>query len=114
MNTGPRVVQLDALVPQRCPCGWARRAFADLPGAAASMHLVEIAEDSTAHWHSKTTELYLVLAGEGEIELDGLRQRIGPMTAIYIPPGVRHRATGKLTLLNVPVPAFDPSDERFD
>ena len=37
-----------------------------------------------------------------------------PMTAIYIRPGCRHRAIGKLKIINIPVPAFDESDEWFD
>ena len=31
-----------------------------------------------------------------------------------IKPGCRHRAVGDLTLINVPVPAFDSEDEWFD
>jgi len=31
-----------------------------------------------------------------------------------IRPGCRHRAVGKLTMLIVPIPAFDPNDEWFD
>ena len=33
---------------------------------------------------------------------------------IMIPPGVRHRAIGKMTVLNVVVPKFDPADEWID
>jgi hypothetical protein len=31
-----------------------------------------------------------------------------------IAQGVRHRAVGRMTILNVVVPPFDPADERFD
>jgi hypothetical protein len=31
-----------------------------------------------------------------------------------IKPGCRHRAIGKLKILNIPIPAFDPDDEFFD
>jgi len=37
-----------------------------------------------------------------------------PMTAVLIRPGCRHRAVGKLRLVNVPVPRFNPDDEWFD
>lgn len=60
------------------------------------------------------TEIYVVLEGEGQIELDGQLHPVKPMTAIYIPPGCRHRAIGNLRILNLPVPAFDPKDEWFD
>ena len=33
---------------------------------------------------------------------------------VLIPPGVRHRAVGRMTILNVVVPPFDPADEWFD
>lgn len=110
---GP-VVQLDEVVPVPCPCGQARRAFAGRPGAVASVHLVDIAAAAAVHHHQRTTEIYVVLEGEGWIELDGVRHRVRPLSAIYIPPGVRHRAIGNLRVLNIPVPAFDPSDEFVD
>ena len=37
--------------PTPCPCGSARRAFADLPGSAASLHCVEIKQDSLSLIH---------------------------------------------------------------
>ena len=108
------LAQLDEVPPGACPCGWTRRAFA-LPGeTAASLHLVDIKADSTTHYHKRMTEIYLVLEGEGEIELDGERHPVKPMTAIYIKPGCRHRAIGKLKIINVAIPAFDPKDEWFD
>ncbi len=105
------VVQLDQLLPRSCPCGTTRRAFGDQPGAVASAHLVEIRQDAAVHHHARTTEIYVILEGEGFIELDGERMPVKPLTAIYIPPGVKHRAIGPLRLLNIPVPAFDPTDE---
>jgi mannose-6-phosphate isomerase-like protein (cupin superfamily) len=108
------IAQLDEVSAVRCPCGWARRAFADPEHNAASLHLVEIEADSRAHYHKGMTEIYLVLAGEGQIELDGQLHPVKPLTAIYIRPGCRHRARGKLKVINIPIPAFDPADEWFD
>jgi len=110
----PSVIQLAELPAQACPCGSARRAFRELPGAVASMHLVQISGEAAAHHHEHTTELYYILEGTGFIELDGERVPVRPGSAIYIPPGVRHRAVGKLKLINVPVPPFDPRDEYLD
>jgi mannose-6-phosphate isomerase-like protein (cupin superfamily) len=108
------VAQLDQLSPQSCPCGVTRRAFAGMDGSVASVHLVDICEDSRAHYHQRMTELYVILEGEGEMELDGCRIPVKPMSAIYIKPGCRHRAIGKLRILNIPIPAFDQADEWFD
>jgi mannose-6-phosphate isomerase-like protein (cupin superfamily) len=60
------------------------------------------------------TEIYLILEGEGFMELDGELIPVNPMTSIFIKPGCRHRAVGKMRIVNIPVPAFDPSDEWFD
>jgi len=108
------ISQLDEIPSQRCPCGFARRAFAGAAQNAASLHLVDIHEDARAHYHKSMTEMYLVLEGTGEIELDGQRFPVKPMTAIYIKPGCRHRAIGKLKIINIPIPAFDETDEWFD
>ena len=48
------------------------------------------------------------------VELDGERMAVGPGGAAPIPPGVRHRAVGRLSILNVVIPPFDPADEWFD
>jgi len=108
------LAQLNDLPRQRCPCGWTSRAFAGLAGGVASVHLVDIESDARTHYHKSMTEIYVVLEGTGHIELDGEKLPVRPMTAIYIPPGCRHRAVGRLKLLNLPVPAFDEKDEWFD
>ncbi len=113
---GPRfaLASLDELPALACPCGDARRAFADVAGAPASVHLTDIHADARTHYHRRMTEIYVVLEGEGEIELDGQRFALRPLTAVLIKPGCRHRAIGRLRILNVPIPAFDPADEWFD
>lgn len=112
----PVVANIDSISPVRCPCGWARRAFADVSGAPASVHRVEILTDAKTHYHKVQTETYYVLECEpgAAIELDGKLVPVTVGTAIMIPPGVRHRAVGKMTILNVVVPPFDEADEWFD
>lgn len=48
------------------------------------------------------------------MELDGERHVVQPGDAILIKPECRHRAIGRLRVIVVPVPAFDPADEWFD
>ncbi len=108
------IAQLDEIEPTRCPCGFTKRAFGTPDNQTATMHVVDIQHDSQTHYHKKMTEIYLVLEGEGHIELDGESFPVRPMTAIFIKPGCRHRAVGKLKIINVPVPAFDEHDEWFD
>lgn len=108
------VTQLDALDAIRCPCGWARRGFSDVPGGPATVHLLKIEADARTHYHKRLTEIYVILEGEGFLELDGKKIAVRPMTSVMIKPGCRHRAIGKLTVINIPIPAFDPHDEWFD
>ena len=86
----------------------------DLVDAPASMHLVTINSDSRMHYHKTMSEIYLILDGEGHMEVDDDVIPLRPMTAVLIRPGCRHRAVGKLKLVNVPVPAFNADDEWFD
>jgi mannose-6-phosphate isomerase-like protein (cupin superfamily) len=78
------------------------------------MHIVDIEEDARAHYHKKLTEIYFILEGTGHIELDGKKLPIKPLTAVLIKPGCRHRAIGRMRIVNVCIPAFDPEDEYFD
>ena len=106
--------KLDTIPTVRCPCGEVHRAFTDDPDRTASVHLLSICRDSKVHYHKKGTEIYIVLDGQGHLELDGERVPVQPFTAVMIKPGCRHRAVGELTIINIPVPSFDPDDEWFD
>lgn len=108
------IAQLDEMEAVDCPCGQTRRAFAAPDNPVATMHMVDIQEDAQVHYHKKLSEIYLVLEGEGHLELDGKMIPVKPLTAVFIKPGCRHRAVGKMRIVNVPVPAFDPEDEWFD
>jgi len=108
------ISQLEQLDPVRCPCGLARRAFSSPDNQLATVHLVDIEEDARAHYHKHLTEIYVILEGEGHVELDGEKVPVKPLTSVFIKPGCRHRAIGNLKILNIPIPAFDPEDEWFD
>src|SRR5688572_26394300 len=81
------IAQLDQVPAVKCPCGLARRAFATPDNPVATLHMVDIQQDAQTHYHKKMTEMYVVLEGEGFIELDGERLPVKPMTAIFIKPG---------------------------
>jgi len=108
------IARFDEIDDVKCPCGFSRRAFLTPDNSTATMHVVDIQQDAKVHYHKKLTEIYFILEGEGEMELDGDRVPIKPFTAIFIKPGCRHRAVGKMKILNVSIPAFDPEDEWFD
>ena len=108
------VAQLDEIEPLPCPCGMTRRAFVAPDNPVATLHLVDITQSARTHYHRRLTEIYLVLEGEGHLELEGEMIPVRPLTAVFIKPGCRHRAVGDLRIVNIPIPAFDPSDEHFD
>lgn len=108
------IEQLDEIEAVHCSCGTTRRAFVSSDNPVATVHMVDISKDSRVHYHKRLTEIYLVLEGEGHMELDGEWVPVKPMTSIFIQPGCRHRAVGRMRIVNIPIPAFDPEDEWFD
>ena len=102
--------------PQVCPCGTARRAFAQRDEIPGTVHLTEITRDALEHYHKEHTEVYVILECEEDasISLDGKQFRVRPLTSILIPAGVRHCAHGDMKVLIFCTPNFDPNDEYFD
>ena len=109
-----QIADLNQIDPTPCPCGQSRRAFANDSDGVASLHVVESCVDARAHYHKRMTEIYYILEGAGQMELDGEAFDVRPGSAILIKPGCRHRIVGELKFVNVPIPAFDPADEWFD
>ncbi len=116
IQTPAEVVDLASLPPVACPCGVARRAFADRDEFPGTVHLTEISKEAAYHYHKEHTEVYVVLqcGSDAAIELDGTRYPVKPNCSVLIPPGVRHRACGEMTVLILCTPNFDPADEHFD
>ena len=44
-----------------CPCGTARRAFADVAEYPATVHVTSISVDAQLHYHKRLTETYYFL-----------------------------------------------------
>ncbi len=108
------IVHTQEIEPVPCPCGMTRRAFTDDPEQIASLHVVDISVDAKTHYHKRMTEIYYILEGSGQMELDGQLYDVSAGSSILIKPGCRHRAVGAMKIINIPIPAFDPDDEWFD
>jgi mannose-6-phosphate isomerase-like protein (cupin superfamily) len=108
-----RIVDFDRIEGARCPCGTARRAFVDEPDFPGTIHRTEITADAKLHYHRRLTETYYILecGPDAKMQLDDEVIDVWPGTCILIPPGVRHRAVGRMTVLIVVLPKFDPHDE---
>ena len=104
------------ILPVPCPCGMAQRAFSEVPEFPGTIHITEISENARRHYHKTLTETYVFLQCEPDarMELDGEIISVRERQCIVIPPGVRHRALGRMTVLIVVLPNFDPADEWFD
>jgi mannose-6-phosphate isomerase-like protein (cupin superfamily) len=99
-----------------CPCGTARRAFADVEDFPGTVHVTEISIDARLHYHRRLTETYYFLecGPDAQMQLNDEIIDVQPGMCILIRPGVRHRAIGKMKVLIVVLPKFDPNDEWFD
>jgi mannose-6-phosphate isomerase-like protein (cupin superfamily) len=66
------------------------------------------------HYHPKSEEIYYILSGAGRMKLEDELRNIGPLDAIAIPPGARHKIwnTGHvpLVLLCCCAPAYENDD----
>jgi len=99
-----------------CPCGTARRAFAGVEEFPGTIHVTEISADARLHYHKRLTETYYFLEcdEDAKMQLDDELIPVHPGRCIVIPPGIRHRAVGKMKVLIVVLPEFDPEDEWLD
>lgn len=111
-----RIADFSQIDPVPCPCGMARRAFKGVPEFPGTLHVTEISENAERHYHKTLTETYVFLEcqPDAKMELDGEQIPVTPFQAIVIPPGVRHRAIGKMKVMIIAIPEFDPADEWFD
>jgi mannose-6-phosphate isomerase-like protein (cupin superfamily) len=99
-----------------CPCGTARRAFADVEDFPGTVHVTEICLSAKLHYHKQLTETYYFLEcdADAQMQLDDEIVDVKPGMSIMIRPGTRHRALGKMKVLILVLPKFDAADEWFD
>jgi mannose-6-phosphate isomerase-like protein (cupin superfamily) len=64
-------------------------------GGAANQSLAEATlapgQSTERHYHAASEEIYVMLEGGGEMEVEGDRREIGSGDAVLIPAGVWHR-----------------------
>ena len=67
------------------------------------------------HCHRLTEEFYFILAGTGEMEIDGATRTVGPGDAILIPAGAWHTITARepLRFLCCCAPPYSHEDTYF-
>lgn len=107
------VVDFDQIDGVACPCGTARRALADVAAFPGTIHRTDFTGIAKRHYHRRLTETYYVLEADpgAYLELDGQVVPAKAGLCVVIPPGVVHRGVGRMRILNIVIPKFDPNDE---
>ena len=90
-------------------------------GGAAEQSLAEATlgpgQATRRHYHARTEEIYAVLEGTGEMEVDGDRRAVAPGDAILIPAGAWHEIRAaesrELRFLCCCAPAYSDEDTFF-
>jgi mannose-6-phosphate isomerase-like protein (cupin superfamily) len=79
---------------------------------------IEPGEGTVRHHHRIAEEIYYLIEGTGEMEIDGEVTTVGPGDAILIPPGAWHRiraiGDGPVRLLCACAPPWSAEDTHFD
>lgn len=68
------------------------------------------------HYHARSEEIYLIVEGGGELEVDDDRRQVTPGDAILIPPAAWHQLTAGpegVRLLCCCVPPYSDDDTYF-
>jgi len=107
----PVVRAYEDVTPTPCPCGQATRIITARDNDRVSVHRVRIDGAAKRHFHRRLQECYVVLEGEGAVELDDKTVPVKPGDTILIPPGVEHALRGHFEIINIVTPPFDPEDE---
>ena len=99
-----------------CPCGQAKRAFADTVDFPGTVHVTEISAEARSHYHKQHSEVYYFLEcdADAKMELNGEIMNVKPGQCIYIRSNTMHRAIGQMKVLIISMPKFDPLDEHLE
>ena len=78
---------------------------------------VEPGDATARHYHRESEEIYFVVEGSGELEIDGRRRRVRPGDAALIPPGAWHTLendrSSELRILCCCGPPYSHADTFF-
>jgi mannose-6-phosphate isomerase-like protein (cupin superfamily) len=79
---------------------------------------LEPGQATQRHYHRATEEIYFVVKGSGEMEVDGSAEHVRPGDAVLIPAGAWHTlvndGTSELRILCCCVPPYRDDDTFFE
>jgi mannose-6-phosphate isomerase-like protein (cupin superfamily) len=113
------VIEIAEVEPKPSTCGPIREFWQAADGSCDLAHLVVLPGHGTErHWHERLTEVYLIVRGNGVIELDGEEMLVGARNAVVIAPQARHDlrnvSDDELELYVLAHPRFDPEDVHHE
>ncbi len=113
MPAAYEVVDFATLAGVPCPCGTARRAFAEVTDFSGDSACDQYRPRGADTLSSPEHEVYYILScsDDAVLELNEERLPLRPGMCVLIRPGTRHRAVGELQILLISWPKFDPTDE---
>jgi mannose-6-phosphate isomerase-like protein (cupin superfamily) len=96
--------------------GSTMREFHHTPHQSLAEALLTAGQATQRHRHRATEEIYVVLAGEGDMEVDGEHRRVGVGDAVLVPAGAWHQiaAVSELRFLCCCVPPYSDADTYFE
>ncbi len=109
-GAAPIVRALADVTPIRSACGSSTRVFTRADGVAMGLHVVHITE-AECHYHTRTTEIYHILEGEGTLRVGHEEYALRPGLTIYVPAGQQHGGEGDFLSIVICAPPFDPEDQ---
>jgi mannose-6-phosphate isomerase-like protein (cupin superfamily) len=90
-------------------------------GGAANQSLAEAelapGQKTQRHYHAATEEIYVLLAGDAEMEVESDRRPVGPGDAVLIPARARHQihaGESGVRFLCCCAPPYSDEDTFFD
>lgn len=113
----------DEAVPFITVDGSTIRSLLDRSNAPVTHHslaeaTLEPGQATTRHHHKVSEEIYYLVEGTGEMDVDGERRTVTVGDAVLIPPGAWHQLTntggGPLRLLCTCAPAWQHDDTYFE
>jgi mannose-6-phosphate isomerase-like protein (cupin superfamily) len=99
------------------------RELCGLPTGGTSRHSVaeatlEQGQSTRRHYHAESEEVYFLLEGEGELELNGVTEHVRAGDAVPIPPETMHTLAntgpGPLRVLCTCAPPYRHEDTFFE
>jgi mannose-6-phosphate isomerase-like protein (cupin superfamily) len=107
----------ESLEPFTTKDGSIIREYLHTPSQSLAEASLEPGQSTERHYHRRSEEIYLIVAGGGTMELDGDVRHVAAGDAILIPPGAWHTlAAGSVgvRLLCCCVPPYSHEDTFFD